>query len=89
MITELLKEKLAYLSFDLAVQKCFAMEQANKDVQVLQGQGEHEPGNPVNKLDTVKTGKNKPHPSHYLRTLRSLNHVTAVRDQMTHKSVLS
>ena len=37
MITELLKVKLADLSFDLAVQKCLAIEQANKDVQVLQG----------------------------------------------------
>ena len=37
MITELLKVKLADLSFVLTVQKYLAMEQANKDVQVLQG----------------------------------------------------
>ena len=55
MITELLKVKLADLSFDLAVQKCLAIKQANKDVQVLQG--EQGPGTPINKLDTVKTGK--------------------------------
>ena len=55
MITELLKVKLADLSFDLAVQKCLAIEQANKDVQVLQG--EQGPGTPINKLDTVKTGE--------------------------------
>ena len=36
MITELLKVKLADLSFDLAVQKCLDIEQASKDVQVLQ-----------------------------------------------------
>jgi len=36
MITELLKVKLADLSFDLVVQKCLAIEQGNKDVQVLQ-----------------------------------------------------
>ena len=46
MITELLKVRLADLSFDLAVQKCLAIEQANKDVQVLQG--EQGPGTPVN-----------------------------------------
>ena len=55
MITELLKVKLADLSFDLSVQKCLVIEQANKDVQVLQG--EQEPGTPINKLDSVKTGK--------------------------------
>ena len=55
MITELLKVILADLSFDLAVQKCLAIEQANKDVQVLQG--EQGPGTPINKLDTVKTGE--------------------------------
>ena len=55
MITELLKVKLGDLSFDLAVQKCLAIEQANKDVQVLQG--EQGPGTPINKLDTVKTGE--------------------------------
>ena len=32
-----------------------AIEQANKDVQVLQG--EQGPGTPINKLDTVKTGE--------------------------------
>ena len=37
MITELLKVKLADLSFDLAVQKCLDIEQANKDVEVLPG----------------------------------------------------
>ena len=56
MITELLKVKLADLSFDLAVQKCLAIEQASKDVQVLQGkQG---PG-AVNKLDTSKSGEDQ------------------------------
>ena len=54
MITELLKVKLADLSFDLAVQKCLAIEQANKDVQVLQG--EQGSGTPVNKLDAAKSG---------------------------------
>ncbi|XP_068720820.1 uncharacterized protein [Montipora capricornis] len=38
MIIEFLKVKLADLSFDLAVQKCLAIEQASKDVQVLQGE---------------------------------------------------
>ena len=47
MIIELLKVKLADLSFDLAVQKCLAIEQASKDVQVLQR--ERGPG-AVNKL---------------------------------------
>ena len=55
MITELLKVQLPDLSFDLAVQKCLAIEQANKDVQVLQG--EQGPGTSINKLDTVKTGE--------------------------------
>ena len=40
IITELLKVKFAELSFNLAVQKCLAVEQANKDVQVLQGEQE-------------------------------------------------
>ena len=47
MITELLKVKPADLSFDLAVQKSLAIEQASKHVQVPQEQG---PG-AVNKLD--------------------------------------
>ena len=38
MITEILKVKPADFSFDLAVQKYLAMEQASKDVQVLQGE---------------------------------------------------
>ena len=53
MITELLMVKLADLSFDLAVQKYLAIEQASKDYQVLQG--EQGPG-VVNKLDTSKYG---------------------------------
>ena len=52
MITDLLKVKLADLTFELAVQKCLAIEQANKDVQVLQG--EQGPDTPVNKLDTAQ-----------------------------------
>ena len=90
MITELLEVKLTDLPFHLAVQKCLAIEQANKDVQVLQGEQ-----GPVN-LTLSKLGKNKPHPSHHLRlrvpgvrTLRSLNLVTTVRDHITHKSVPS
>jgi len=78
MITELLKVKLINLSFDLAFQKCLFIEQANKDVQVLQG--EQGPGTQINKLDTVKLGKNKLHPNHHqrqrdpgVRTPRSLN----------------
>ena len=59
MITELLKVKLAYLSFDLAVQKCLAIEQASKDVKVLQG--EQGPG-AVNKLDTSKSGEDQASP---------------------------
>ena len=38
MITEILKVTPADFSFDLAVQKYLAMEQASKDVQVLQGE---------------------------------------------------
>ena len=94
MITELLKVKLADLSFDLAVQKCLAIEQANKDVQVLQG--EQGPGTPINKLDTVKTGKEQASSKPPLRlrvpwgrTLRNLNLVTAVRDHIAHKGVPS
>lgn len=60
MISELLKVKLADLSFDLAVQKCLAIEQASKDVQVLQG--EQGSGTPVNKLDTAKSGEEQPPP---------------------------
>ena len=59
MITELLKVKLADLSFYLAVQKCLAIEQASKDVQVLQG--EQGPG-AVNKLDTSKPGNDQASP---------------------------
>ena len=55
MITELLKVKPADLSFDLAAQKCLAIEQVNKDIQVLQG--EQGPGTPINKLDTIKNGE--------------------------------
>ena len=54
-ITELLKAKLIELSLDLAVQKCLAIEQANKDVQV--SQGEQGQGTPINKRDTVKPGE--------------------------------
>ena len=46
MITELLKVKIADFSFDLAVQKCLAIEQAIKDVQELQGQREQGPDIP-------------------------------------------
>ena len=60
MITELLKVKLAVLSFGLAVQTCLAIEQANKDVQVLQG--EQGPGTPVNKLNTAKPGEEQASP---------------------------
>ena len=60
MITEFLKVKLADLSFDLVVQKCLTIEQANKDVQVLQG--EQGPGTPVNELDTAKTGEEQASP---------------------------
>lgn len=52
MIPELLKVKLGDLSFDLAGQKCLAIGQASKDVQLLQG--EQVPGTSVNKLDTDK-----------------------------------
>ena len=38
MITEILKVKPADFSFDLAFQKYLAMEQASKDVLVLQGE---------------------------------------------------
>ena len=62
MISELLKVKRINLSFDLAFQKCLFIEQANKDVQVLQG--EQGPGTQINKLDTTKLGKNKLHPKH-------------------------
>ena len=59
MITELLKVKLADLSFDLAVQKCLVIEQASKDVQLLQGkQGPRA----VNKLDTSKSGEDQASP---------------------------
>ena len=54
MITELLKVKFADLSFDLAFEKCLAIEEANTDVEVLEG--EQGSGNPVNKLDTAKPG---------------------------------
>ena len=57
LISELLKVKLVDLSFDLAVQKCLAIEQANKDVQVLQGEQKHD--NSVNKLDMAKSGKDQ------------------------------
>ena len=60
MITELLKVKLADLSFVLAVQKCLAIEEANKDVQVLQG--EQGPATPVHQLDTAKTGEEQASP---------------------------
>ena len=94
MITELLKVKLADLSFDLVVQKCLAIEQANKDVQVLQG--EQGPGTPISKLDSVKTGEEqassrpplRPRVSG-VRTLKGLNHVTTVRDPITRRSVPS
>ena len=52
--------KLADLSFDLAVQKCLAVEQANKDVQVLQGN--EGSGIPVHKLDTAKSGQEQSPP---------------------------
>lgn len=53
MIIELLKVKLPDLSFDLAVKKCLAMEQANKDVQVLPGV--QEPGTSVHLHASVAT----------------------------------
>ena len=52
MITEILKVKPADFSSDLAVQKNLAMEQASKDVQVLQvKQG---PGISVSKLESER-----------------------------------
>ena len=55
MRSKLLKVKLSDLSFDLAVQKCLAIEQTNKDVQVLQGN--EGSGIPVHKKDTAKSGQ--------------------------------
>ena len=46
------------------VQKCLAIEQASKDVQVLKGE-QQEPGALVNKLNTVKTREQESHLSHY------------------------
>lgn len=51
--------KLADISFDHAVQKCLAIEQASKDYQVLQG--EQGPG-VVNILDTSKYGEDQASP---------------------------
>ena len=38
MVTKLLKLKLLDLSFDVAVQKCLAIEQASKNGQALNGE---------------------------------------------------
>ena len=90
MITELLKVKLADLSFDLAVQECLAIEKARKDVQVLQG--EQGPG-AVNKLDTSKSGEDQassksPQKTQVpgARAVSSLNLVTVAQDHITCKS---
>ena len=90
MITEILKVKPADVSFNLAVQKYLALEQASKDVQVLQG--EQGPGISVNKLESVKFGT-KALSSHHkrlkvpeVRALDSPSLVTDVQDHITLKS---
>ena len=90
MITELLKVKLTNFSFHLAVQKCLAIEQANKNVQVPQG--EQGSGTPVNNLTLPKLGMNQLHPNRHLRqkvpavgTLRNLSLATIVLDHIAHK----
>ena len=47
MMSELLKQNLEELTFDIAVAKCIAIEQSYKDVEAMQGGKEP---NPVNKL---------------------------------------
>ena len=49
MMSELLKLKLEELTFDIAVAKCFAIEQSYKDVEALQGGKE---SNPVDLLES-------------------------------------
>ena len=88
MITEILKVKPADFSFDLAVQKYLAMEQASKDVQVLQG--EQGPGISVNKLESVKFGTKAPSRHHKrlkvpeVRALDSPSLVTDVQLPLWH-----
>ena len=50
MLRDLLREKLDDLTFEIAVRRCLAIEQANRDVQIFQGQS----GNAtrVHKLDS-------------------------------------
>ena len=87
MITEILKVKPADFSFNLAVQKNLAMEQASKDVQVEQG-----PGISVSKLESVKFGTKAPSSHHKrlkvpeVRALDSPSLVTDVQDHITLKS---
>jgi len=76
MITELLKVKLGDLSFDLALQKSLATEQAGKDVQVLQGEqgpgthtdkfGEHQasPKSPQKTQGSQGRGSKQPKPGY-------------------------
>ena len=90
MITEILKVKPADFSFDLAVQKNLAMEQASKDVQVLKV--EQGPGISVSKLESVKFGTKAPSSHHKrlkvpeVRALDSPSLVTDVQDHITLKS---
>ena len=69
MITDFLKVKLADLTFELAVQKCLAIEQANKDIQVLQG--EQGPDTLVNKLDTAQPREGRAPPKFPQKTQSS------------------
>ena len=50
MLRDLLKEKLDDLTFEIAVRRCLAIEQANRDVQVFQGETGKE--TKVHKLDS-------------------------------------
>lgn len=84
------KVKPADLSFNLAVQKYLAMEQASKDVQVLQG--EQGPGISVNILESVKFGTKVPS-SHYKRLkvpeVRALDSPSLVTDVQNHITLIT
>lgn len=60
MLREMLKEKLEDLSFDVAVRKCLAVEQANKDVRAFRNEAKPEG---VNILKSSSKGKDKQKPA--------------------------
>ena len=80
MLRDLLKEKLDDLTFEIAVRRCLAIEQANRDVQVFQGETGKE--TKVHKLDSCSR---QPRQQNSKAMPRNTNHRQTQRADTTSK----